>query len=103
MNDVSTPKGAHESATTGLMVQPPTDIAQEARRAESDLTFEDRHSAWLAGFDLGCAQRVEAAIEERARELLMDQTRVMLGLAKRYAAAKGPAWEAMIAECGESE
>jgi len=78
------------------------DIALEARRSESDLTFEDRHSAWLAGFDLGYAQRVEADIEERARELLHAQALEALGMARRLARVKGPAWAAMVAG-GESD
>jgi len=79
------------------------DIALEARRSESDLTFEDRHSAWLAGFDLGCAQRVEVEIEDQVQARLHTRTLEALGMAKRYAAAKGPAWSAMVLEAGERE
>gem|GEM_PF-1622281 len=82
------------------MVQPPTDIALEARRAESDLTFEDRHSAWLAGFDLGCAQRVEVEVEDQVQARLHAFELEALGMARR-SAVHGPAFSAMVRESGE--
>jgi ParB-like chromosome segregation protein Spo0J len=48
MNDESTPKGAHESATTSLMVSAGPDIALEARRPVfqpmPELTIEQHHA-----------------------------------------------------------
>ena len=91
---------SHNIKADGLassMVQPTTDIAQEPRRAESDLTFEDRHSAWLAGFDLGYAQRVGHEVEDRARALLLAWSRESRDMAREYASRVGPNWAAMVA------
>jgi hypothetical protein len=67
------------------------------------LDWLDRHAAYCAGLSDGIAQRVEVDVEERARELLHDQARQALGMARRLAKAKGPAWAAMIQESGEDQ
>ena len=92
MNDESSPKGAHESATTALMVT-----------AGSDFTQEDRHAAFVAGYELGYAQRVEAEIEDQVQARLHRRSLEALGMARRLARAKGPAWSALITEAGERE
>lgn len=73
----------------------------EARRTESALTFEDRHAAEAAGYNRGMNHRFGPEIEDRARALLHRNACEALGLARRLAAAKGPAWEAMIVWSGE--
>ena len=83
----SRPKAAHEVPAKG-----PIDSV-----AESALTFEDRHSAWLAGFDLGYAQRVEAESEDLARALLLAWSRESRDMATEYASRVGPNWAAMVA------
>jgi len=90
MNDESSPKGAHESATTALMVA-----------AGTDFTAEDRHAAFVAGYEIGKAERIEAEIEDRARALLHQRSLEALGMARRHAARVGPAWSAMIQECSQ--
>lgn len=77
------------------------DIAQEARRAESDLTFEDRHSAWLAGFEAGMNHRFGLEVEDRARGLLNTWALESRNMARQYAARVGPAWSALILECSQ--
>ena len=89
MNAESAPKGAQESATTSLIVA-----------AGTDFTAEDRHAAFVAGYEQGKAERIEAAIEDRARALLHQRSLEALGMARRHAARVGPAWSALIAECG---
>jgi len=63
--------------------------------------LEDRHAAWLAGVDYGMQQRVDLAIEDRARELLHHQALEALGMAQRLARRKGPAWAALIRQSSE--
>jgi hypothetical protein len=63
----------------------------------------DRHAAYCAGLSDGIARRVDADVEDRVRSLLHDRALEALGMARRHAAAKGPAWSQMIAECGEDQ
>lgn len=67
----------------------------------TNLSPDDRHAAFVAGLEYGLAEQVKAAIEDEVLARLHDQARAALGMAKRYAAAKGPHWAQMIAECGE--
>ena len=85
------------------MLAQPTDSPREARRAETALTFEDRHAAFVAGYESGLSERIDIEIEDQIQIRIHDRVRASLGLVKQYAAAKGPAWAAMIAECGEPE
>ena len=73
-----------------------------AVRLASELIFEDREAARLAGVEQGLAERVDLAIEDRARELLADWARDWQRMAKREALQRhGPAWSALIRESGE--
>jgi len=92
MNDESTPKGAHESATTTPIVADGTDF-----------TAEDRHAAFVAGYETGKMERFTAEIEDRARALLATWANESRNMATHYAARVGPGWAALIAECGEPE
>ena len=92
MNDQRRPKAPHESATTDPIVA-----------AGTDFTAEDRHAAYCAGYDDGMHHRFGLEIEDRARALLHEQARVMLGFARRLAAAKGPAWGEMIVWSGAAD
>ena len=67
------------------------------------LDFEDRQAAFVAGYELGLAERVEVEIEARVIARLHRQSLEALGMARRLARAKGPAWEKMIRESGERE
>lgn len=58
--------------------------------------FEDRHAAWVAGVEYGRRQANRAAAEAIAAELLHARSLEALGMARRHAAEKGPAWAAMI-------
>lgn len=69
----------------------------------TDFTAEDRLAAFVAGYEQGKAERIEIEIEDRVLARLHDHARAALGMAKQYARAKGPAWAALIAECGESD
>jgi len=90
MNDESTPKGAHESATTTPIVT-----------AGTDFTAEDRHAAFVAGYEQGKAERITAEIDARARALLHSWATESQAMATKYAARVGPAWSALIAECSQ--
>jgi hypothetical protein len=92
VNAESTPKGAHESATTAPSVTDGTDF-----------TAEDRHAAFVAGYEQGKAERIEIEIQAQVQARLHQISLEALGMARRLARAKGPAWSALIAECGESE
>ena len=74
------------------------DIAHEARRAESDLTFEDRHAAYLVGFGDGMNHRLRLDAEDRARALLIEWSRESRDMATEYAARVGPSWAAFFGE-----
>ena len=91
MNDERRPKAPHESATTNHMI------------AAGTLSLDDRHAAWLSGFDYGYAQRVEHDLEEQVRARLHQLSLEALGMARRHAAETGPAWAALIAWAGERE
>jgi len=64
------------------------------------LTDEDREAAFQAGRQQGKAERFEAEIEDRARALLHSWATESRNMARQYAAKVGPAWSALIAECG---
>jgi hypothetical protein len=61
------------------------------------------HAAHTAGYELGKMERFEFEVEDYARALLHQRAREMLGFARRLAAVKGPAWEAMIVWSGEAD
>ena len=69
----------------------------------TSLEFDDRHASFIAGLDYGLAQRVEAEIEDQVHARLHERAREMLGFARRLAARKGPAWEAMIVWSGQAD
>ena len=91
MNDESTPKGASESATTALSV------------SAGSLSLDDRQAAFVSGYEQGKSERVEVEVEDRARALLVEWSRESRDMAMKLARAKGPAWAALITECGEPE
>ena len=61
------------------------------------LDFEDRKAAWLAGYELGKAERVELEVEDQVQARLHAVALEALGMAQRLARLKGPAWAAMVA------
>ena len=65
------------------------------------MSCPDCHPANVAGYELGKAERVDQAIEDQVQARIHGRVREALGMAKQYAAAKGPAWSALIAECGD--
>ena len=85
------------------MITVPTDSPQEARRDESALTFEDREAAKAVGYFEGMNHRFGLEVVDCARALLHQDARKMSGFARRLAAAKGPAWEAMIVWSGKAD
>ena len=77
------------------------DIPQDARRAESALTFEDRQAAITVAFDAGRHYQAGLDVEDRARALLVEWSRESRSMATHYAAKVGPHWLALITECSE--
>lgn len=59
------------------------------------------HAAWLAGYDQGRAERVEAEIQDQVQARLHRLSLQPSRMARRLAATKGPAWAAMIDDAGE--
>ena len=92
MNDESTPKGAHESATTTPSVT-----------AGADFTAEDRHAAYCAGLAQGRAERVTAEVEDRARALLIEWSRESRDMATEYASRVGPNWAALVLDSSDRD
>jgi hypothetical protein len=70
---------------------------------DNTLSLDDRHAAWLSGFDYGYAQRVEHDLEELVRARLHQLSLEALGMARRHAAETGPAWASLIAWAGGPE
>lgn len=85
------------------MVPQPNDTAGDPRRTESMLTFEDREAAYGAGYFAGMNHKFGLEVDDFARALLHQDARKMSGFARRVAAAKGPAWEAMIVWSGKGD
>ena len=67
------------------------------------ISAEDRHAAFCAGLEQGRAERVEIEVEDQVQARLHTRTLEALGMAKRYAAAKGPAWSALVMDCAERD
>jgi len=89
--------------TSPLIVDGARECVRLVASLPSDWTTGDeRHSAFVAGYEQGKAERVEVEVEDRARELLHDWAREALGLAKR-SARHGAAFSAMVIESGERE
>jgi hypothetical protein len=68
--------------------------------AGTDFTAEDRLAAFVVGYEQGKAERIDIEIEDQIQARIHDRVRESLGLARKYAAAKGPSWLALITECG---
>ena len=85
----SRPKAAHESSTK---------TTTHSLDAGTDFTAEDRHAAFVAGYEQGKAERVEAEIEDQVLARLHRHALVALKMARRYAEPKGPAWAAMLGD-----
>jgi hypothetical protein len=83
------------------MVSAGPDIALEARRGESALTFEDRQAAITVAFDAGRHYQAGLDVEDRAQALLHTWALESRDMATHYAAKVGPHWLALITECGE--
>jgi len=90
----SRPKAAHEVPAKG-----PTDSLTDG----PDFTAEDRHAAFVAGYEQGKAERIEAEIKDRARAMLVEWSNESRNMATEYASKVGPNWAALIAECGDRE
>ncbi len=89
MNDESTPKGAHESATTDSSIA-----------AGTDFTAEDRHASFVAGYELGKAERFDLEVKDAVQDALHTRALEALGMARR-SAVHGPAFSKMVTEAGE--
>jgi hypothetical protein len=77
--------------------------AADLKLASHSISGDDRHAAFCAGYETGKAERVDIEIEDQIQIRIHDRVRASLGLARKYAAAKGPAWEAMIVWSGASD
>jgi hypothetical protein len=58
---------------------------------------DDRHNAFIAGYELGKAERLEQAIDDQVQEALHARAVEMLGLARNLASIKGPDWAELVA------
>jgi len=58
------------------------------------------HNAWVAGYELGKAERVEAEVEDQVQAALQHRVCEALNLAKR-SARHGPAFSKLVRESGE--
>lgn len=74
-----------KAAGLNLSVDAGTDSGREARRAESDLSFEDRDAAWWSGVEYGMAERFRLDVSEAVQAALADQALAALGMARRSA------------------
>jgi hypothetical protein len=67
------------------------------------MSCPDCQPAFEAGRWLGQSERVDVEVEDQVQARIHGRVREALGMAQQFAAAKGPAWAALIAECGEGE
>lgn len=67
------------------------------------MTGDDIHNAFNAGREQGLSERFDLEVTDAVQAVLHQRTREMLGFARRLAAVKGPAWEAMIVWSGEAD
>jgi hypothetical protein len=63
---------------------------------------DERHNAFVAGYEQGKAERVEVEVEDQVQARLHARTLEALGLAKQ-SARHGAAFSAMVIESGERE
>lgn len=77
-----------------------SDLLLSSLAAGTDFTAEDRHAAFVAGYEQGKAERVEIEIQAQVQARLHQISLEALGMARRLARVKGPAWSALITECG---
>jgi hypothetical protein len=57
---------------------------------------DDRHNAFIAGYELGKAERLEQAIDDQVQQALHARAVEMLGLARHLASIKGPNWADLV-------
>lgn len=74
----------------------PARVVLDASPYTAEEVDQERTAAFVAGYELGMAQRVELDAEQRAHQLLHERSLEMLGMARREAAKKGPAWAEML-------
>jgi hypothetical protein len=58
------------------------------------------HNAWVAGYELGKAERVDQEIEDQVQAALHERVCEALNLAKQ-SARRGPAFSQLVRESGE--
>lgn len=63
---------------------------------------DERHNAFVAGYEQGKAERVEIEIEDQVQARLHARTLEALGLAKQ-SARHGPAFSQLVRESGERD
>jgi hypothetical protein len=64
------------------------------------MSCPDCHPAFVAGYETGLAERLEAEIEQQVLARLHDRALAALGLARR-SAVHGPAFSRLVTESGE--
>ena len=70
--------------------------------AESALTSEDRHAAYLVGFSDGMHHQAGLDVADTVQAALHERTLAALGMARR-SAIHGPAFSEMVTEAGERQ
>jgi hypothetical protein len=73
------------------------------RKAAPLMIGDDRHIAFIAGYELGKAERLEIEIDDQVQQALHARACEMLGLAQHLASVKGPAWTEQIRAAGEDQ
>jgi len=63
---------------------------------------DDTHNAFVAGYELGKAERVDFEIEDQVQARIHGRVREALGMAKQ-SARHGPAFSQLIRESGERD
>jgi hypothetical protein len=80
----------------------PRTVRMTAATAESELTAEDRMSSFVAGYELGKAERVDIEIEDQVQARIHGRVREALGMAKQ-SARHGPGFSQLVTESGERQ
>lgn len=91
------------NATAGNGGAPKVFDGTTANYTGDPYTYSDAHSAWLSGYDQGVMHANRVAAEAIAAELLHARSLEALGMARRSAEEKGPAWTALVMDVAEQD
>lgn len=92
--------GGQTGATTNQADGPITHDSTSAPPPSVGTIHDAVTQSWCAGYEVGKAERLDRDIEDEIQRRMHEHSLELLGMARNYAEAKGPAWTRMIEEAG---